>query len=106
MVPPQGSVDDIMEQVLKSDVEAVIISSALLPSKLARTCRDRGRNVILFNRVQADAGLSAVCADNFGDLFLVPRTNVVNGDKINGANHTLPTKKPGVTPVVYGSRNS
>jgi len=31
----------------------------------------------------------------YGALFLGPRTNVANGDKIIGTNHTLPTKKAG-----------
>lgn len=30
---------------------------------------------------------------NFGALFLGPRTNVAYGDKVIGTNHTLPTKK-------------
>jgi sulfopropanediol 3-dehydrogenase len=30
---------------------------------------------------------------NFGSLFLGPRTNVAYGDKVIGTNHTLPTKK-------------
>ena len=32
---------------------------------------------------------------SYGALFLGPRTNVANGDKIIGTNHTLPTKKAG-----------
>ncbi len=32
---------------------------------------------------------------NYGALFLGPRTNVANGDKVIGTNHTLPTKKAG-----------
>ena len=31
----------------------------------------------------------------YGALFLGPRTNVANGDKVIGTNHTLPTKKAG-----------
>lgn len=30
---------------------------------------------------------------SYGALFLGPRTNVANGDKVIGTNHTLPTKK-------------
>ncbi|HZA02137.1 MAG TPA: histidinol dehydrogenase [Hyphomicrobiaceae bacterium] len=30
---------------------------------------------------------------NYGSLFLGPRTNVANGDKVIGTNHTLPTRK-------------
>ena len=32
---------------------------------------------------------------NYGALFLGPRTNVANGDKVIGTNHTLPTRKAG-----------
>ena len=33
--------------------------------------------------------------NSYGALFLGPRTNVANGDKIIGTNHTLPTKRAG-----------
>ena len=32
---------------------------------------------------------------NYGALFLGPRTNVANGDKVIGTNHTLPTRRAG-----------
>ena len=32
---------------------------------------------------------------SYGALFLGPRTNVANGDKVIGTNHTLPTKRAG-----------
>ena len=32
---------------------------------------------------------------SYGALFIGPRTNVANGDKVIGTNHTLPTKKAG-----------
>ena len=32
---------------------------------------------------------------SYGALFLGPRTNVANGDKIIGTNHTLPTRQAG-----------
>ena len=32
---------------------------------------------------------------SYGALFLGPRTNVANGDKVIGTNHTVPTKKAG-----------
>ena len=31
----------------------------------------------------------------YGALFLGPRTNVSNGDKVIGTNHTLPTRRAG-----------
>ena len=32
---------------------------------------------------------------SYGALFLGPRTNVANGDKVIGTNHTLPTRRAG-----------
>ena len=42
----------------------------------------------------------------YGALFLGPRTNVANGDKVIGTNHTLPTRRPGATPAASGSASS
>ena len=39
---------------------------------------------------------------SYGALFLGPRTNVANGDKVIGTNHTLPTKNRADILVVYG----
>lgn len=39
---------------------------------------------------------------SYGTLFLGPRANVTNGDKVIGTNHTLPTKKTGATQVIFG----
>jgi sulfopropanediol 3-dehydrogenase len=43
---------------------------------------------------------------SYGALFLGPRTNVANGDKVIGTNHTLPTKRPGAIPAGFGSASS
>ena len=39
---------------------------------------------------------------SYGALFLGSRTNVANGDKVIGTNHTLPLKKQVVTLGVFG----
>lgn len=39
---------------------------------------------------------------SYGALFLGPRTNVANGDKVIGTNHTLPTNKAGATREACG----
>jgi sulfopropanediol 3-dehydrogenase len=43
---------------------------------------------------------------SYGALFLGPRTNVANGDKVIGTNHTLPTKRPVAIPAGCGSASS
>ena len=35
-------------------------------------------------------------------IFLGPRTNVANGDKVIGTNHTLPTKRLAVIQAACG----
>jgi DNA-binding LacI/PurR family transcriptional regulator len=65
VAPERGSVDHLMPQVLGADLDAVVITSADLSSKLAAECRDRALPVTLFNRVQVDAEMNAVCTDNY-----------------------------------------
>lgn len=65
VVPRGETVDSTMLQVLSSGSDAAIIASANLSSELARQCSSRGMPVVLFNRVQADPNINAVCADNF-----------------------------------------
>jgi sulfopropanediol 3-dehydrogenase len=43
---------------------------------------------------------------SYGALFLGPRTNVANGDKVIGTNHTLPTRRPGAIPAGCGWASS
>ncbi|SNT01403.1 DNA-binding transcriptional regulator, LacI/PurR family [Tropicimonas sediminicola] len=64
-VPKDATVDSVMPQVFRVQSDAVVVTSANMSSRLARECQARGIPVVLFNRVQADASLSAVCADNY-----------------------------------------
>ncbi|WP_424990540.1 substrate-binding domain-containing protein [Fluviibacterium sp. S390] len=64
-VPPGQTVDSVMPQVFRMRTDAVVVTSANLSSRLARECKLRGIPVVLFNRVQADATISAVCTDNY-----------------------------------------
>ncbi|MEM1362971.1 MAG: substrate-binding domain-containing protein [Pseudomonadota bacterium] len=66
IAPDRGSLDGQTDRVLAMPIDAVILTSAELSSTLSQACRSRGLPVILFNRVQVDAEMTAVCADNFG----------------------------------------
>lgn len=70
-VPPDGSVDTVMNQVLEFRSDAAIVTSALMSSHLARACRRQKMPVVLFNRVQPDVGMTAVTCDNYGGGRLV-----------------------------------
>ncbi|GAB5378109.1 MAG: histidinol dehydrogenase [Acuticoccus sp.] len=55
-------------------------------------------NEIASEHVQVMTDRDEYFLDNmhaYGALFLGPRTNVANGDKVIGTNHTLPTRKAG-----------
>ena len=55
-------------------------------------------NEMAYEHVQVMTDLDQWYLENmnsYGALFLGPRTNVANGDKIIGTNHTLPTKRAG-----------
>jgi len=55
-------------------------------------------NDMAYEHVQVMTDRDVWYLDNmqsYGALFLGPRTNVANGDKVIGTNHTLPTKKAG-----------
>jgi len=56
----------------------------------------RVANEMAYEHVQVMTDRDDWYLDNmrsYGALFLGPRTNVANGDKVIGTNHTLPTKK-------------
>lgn len=70
-VPPDQDVDSVLRQVLDFKSEAAIVTSSLMSSRMARECRSQNMPVILFNRVQPDAFMTAVTCDNYGGGRLV-----------------------------------
>lgn len=65
------NVDDILPLALQYQVDALIITSATLSSKMAEVSMQRGTPVILFNRSVNNPHVSAVCADNVAGGRLV-----------------------------------
>ena len=78
-VPPGGSVDLVMQQVLDYRADAAIVTSATMSSKLARACRRQRMPVVLFNRVQPDAQMTAVTCDNYGGGRMVAQRFLATG---------------------------
>lgn len=74
VVPSDETVDSTISQVLKTGSDAAIIASANLSSDLARSCKQRGIPAVLFNRIQTDGRINAVCTDNYnGGIFAAER---------------------------------
>lgn len=80
-VPPEGHVDMVMRQVLDYKSDAVILTSTMMGSQLARECRRQNIPVILFNRLQPDAQMTAVVCDNYGGGRMVAQRMIDAGRK-------------------------
>lgn len=78
-VPPGGSVDTVIQQVLDYRSDAAIVTSATMSSQLASECRRQNLPVVLFNRVQPDARVTAVTCDNHGGGRFVAQWLVARG---------------------------
>jgi len=59
-----GGVDGVLEEILDYQVDGIVLASTSMSSSLAERCRAAGVSVVLFNRTQDDASLSAVTSDN------------------------------------------
>lgn len=78
-VPPGGDVDQVMSQVIAYRSDAAIVTSSLMSSHIAKACRQARMPVVLFNRVQPDARMTAVTCDNYGGGRLVAQRFVETG---------------------------
>ena len=58
------NIDTVFEEILDYQVDGIIAASVALSSELLARCRTAGVPVVLFNRSQDDASLSAVTSDN------------------------------------------
>jgi DNA-binding LacI/PurR family transcriptional regulator len=68
---PHHDVDETLQDVLKYQVDGLIIANATLSSALVSECAQRGTPLILFNRYVRGAHASAVCCDNIAGGQLV-----------------------------------
>jgi DNA-binding LacI/PurR family transcriptional regulator len=65
-LPDNQDIDVITEQILAARPAAVIVTSALLTSSMARACRQHQIKVVLLNRIQRDIKTNSVACDNYG----------------------------------------
>ncbi len=66
-----GNIDTVIEEILDYQVDGIIMASVALSSDLASRCQAAGVPVVLFNRSQDIAGLSAVTSDNRAGAHLI-----------------------------------
>lgn len=59
-----GNIDQVLEEILDYQVDGIIMASVALSSELTARCQAAGVPVLLFNRSQDDAAVSAVTSDN------------------------------------------
>ena len=62
--PRDGSADPELEQVLRYQVDGLILAATMLSSRVAEECRAAGVPVILFNRTSGTRGVSSVTGAN------------------------------------------
>lgn len=60
-----GNTESVVEEILDYQVEGIIAASVAMSSELSERCRVAGVPMVLFNRSQDDAYMSAVTSDNY-----------------------------------------
>lgn len=76
-----GNIDEVVDEILDYQVDAIILASVAMSSNLATRCVDAGVPVMLFNRTQDDDRFSAVTSDNFLGGQKVARFLIAGGHK-------------------------
>jgi DNA-binding LacI/PurR family transcriptional regulator len=64
LIPPGKHVDDVLPSLLQYKVDAILITSATVSSRMAAFCASQGSPVVLFNRYVPGLKVTAVCCDN------------------------------------------
>ncbi|MBC2774569.1 LacI family DNA-binding transcriptional regulator [Rhizobium sp. AQ_MP] len=75
------STDDAIMKVLQYQVEAVILTSAQLSTRMVNLCQDRGIPVALFNRYIPYSGAYGVRCDNVGGGRMIAEAFLAAGAK-------------------------
>jgi DNA-binding LacI/PurR family transcriptional regulator len=64
VVPTGKHVDDVLPSLLQYKVDAIIITSATVSSRMAMACEAQGTPVVLFNRYVPGLKAAAICCNN------------------------------------------
>ena len=79
-----GNIDDVVDEILDYQVDAIILASIAMSSNLTNRCVAAGVPVMLFNRGQDDDRFSTVTSDNFLGGQKVARFLIAGGHKRMG----------------------
>jgi DNA-binding LacI/PurR family transcriptional regulator len=71
IVPGGKRVDDVLPSLLQYKVDAIVITSATVSSRMAAVCATQGTPVVLFNRYVPGLKTAAICCDNVAGGRLV-----------------------------------
>ncbi len=74
-----GNIDNVVQEILDYQVDGIIAASVALGSDLSKRCREAGVPMVLFNRSQDDAAMSAVTSNNFAGGAKVAEFLVAGG---------------------------
>ncbi|HEY6858533.1 MAG TPA: LacI family DNA-binding transcriptional regulator [Pseudolabrys sp.] len=64
IIPPEKHVDDVLPSLLQYKVDAILITSATVSSRVASVCASQQIPVVLFNRYIPGLKVAAICCDN------------------------------------------
>ncbi|MDX0016944.1 substrate-binding domain-containing protein [Sinorhizobium meliloti] len=80
-LPANEDIDSVTEQILATRPAAVIVTSALLTSGMARACRQHQIKVVLLNRIQRNIKINSIACDNYGGAQDVARLFLMKDKK-------------------------
>jgi DNA-binding LacI/PurR family transcriptional regulator len=80
-LPATGDTDDAIRQVLRYQVDGLILTSAQLSTRMISLCHDRGIRVALFNRYIPMSDIPSVRCDNVGGARLMAEHLLAAGAK-------------------------
>jgi DNA-binding LacI/PurR family transcriptional regulator len=82
LATPDGEpVDNVLDTLIDYQVDGILMGSASISTRLARRCEAAGIPVVLFNRYQDDADLTAVVSDNRSGARAVAEHFVAGGHR-------------------------
>ncbi|WP_426959729.1 LacI family DNA-binding transcriptional regulator [Muricoccus radiodurans] len=79
--PQTGDADPGLEEIMRYQVDGLILLSATLSSRLAAECHAGGVPVVLFNRVTPDAGVESVAGENRAGARHIARFLLAGGHR-------------------------